>query len=657
MTFVKSLPRLLQEAQCALLCVDAFDTLLLRKSVSLEHRLLKAAKLFCERLELLPTELAPYALAQRRRQIEELAYRARNVAGRGEVRLESIASSLLELVHIDTAYVPEWIACELAVERECLVPNLPLIRMLEQLQASGLSLRVVSDTSLSADALRQLITAVCPPGLQWDEVHTSADLQLTKRDGAIFAAVSDAARVPLSKIAHLGDDLVADWVAPRRCGMTAILRPRSRLHFVMRRTDAVLARGRLQWHHWQHRQAQKRATGGGSGTVGNDLGRDILGPVFAEYCRRLHIYLEHTAAIEGPVVALFCARGGLGLEKLYKLYAGQFSVRGDISVEPLMISRLVAARDALVYGGDGVVGELDYAFDMRDVATLARALSGVDTAPEGDYPSVRAFVEALRSGREAHLYELIVEQAKRFREVWQSLTAGKNGVVLCDTGLYGSTFKMLMQGNLANGGHCVQLARCDYKHLGREHFPLVTGLLTERNGYKPGDSISSILAFWHLIESLVEPDLESVRRFDRRTDGGLVSNLETEGWQQKLVRMPHPKFEEVAQYVAQSAKRPTSDASLAAFELAAKSLERVIMFPDPELVNRLSGRDRPVDFGRDETVSITGRNCDRGNAWTRLFLAKQSLWPSGAVVRAFPHSHRLVQKTIRFGYTVKSWIR
>jgi hypothetical protein len=30
MTFVKSLPRLLQEAQCALLCVDAFDTLLLR---------------------------------------------------------------------------------------------------------------------------------------------------------------------------------------------------------------------------------------------------------------------------------------------------------------------------------------------------------------------------------------------------------------------------------------------------------------------------------------------------------------------------------------------------------------------------------------------------------------------------------------------------
>ncbi|MFM0504623.1 HAD family hydrolase [Paraburkholderia caffeinilytica] len=657
---MKSLPRLLQEGQCALLCVDAFDTLLLRKSVSLDHRLLKTAKLFCARLELRPGELAPYALARRRRQIEQLAYRARDVAARGEVRLESIASSLLELVHIDAAYVPEWIACELAVERESLVPNRPLIRVLEQLQAKGLALRVVSDTSLSADALRTLITAVCPPGLQWDEIHTSADLQLTKRDGTIFAAVSDAAGVPLSKIAHLGDDLVADRDMPRRCGMTSIHRPRSPLHVAMRRTDAILTHSRLQWHHWQHREAQKRAAGGGSGTAGkvrDDLGRDVLGPVFAEYCRRLHVYLAQTAAIEGPVVALFCARGGLGLEKLYKLYAEQFPVRGDISIEPLMISRLVAARDALVYGGEGVVGELDYAFDVRDVAPLARALSGVDTAPEGDYPSVRAFVEALRSGREAHLYELIVEQARRFREVWQALTAGKQGVVLCDTGLYGSTFKMLMQGNLANGGHCVQLARCDYKHLGREHFPFVTGLLTERNGYKPGDSISSILAFWHLIESLVEPDLESVRRFDRRSDGGLVSNLETVGWQQKLARMPHPKFEEVAQYVAQSAKRTTADASLAAFELAAKSLERVIMFPDPELVNRLSGRDRPVDFGRDETVSITGRNCDRANAWTRLFIAKQSLWPSGAVVRAFPRSHRLVQQTIRFGYTVKSWIR
>jgi hypothetical protein len=181
--------------------------------------------------------------------------------------------------------------------------------------------------------------------------------------------------------------------------------------------------------------------------------------------------------------------------------------------------------------------------------------------------------------------------------------------------------------------------------------------LTERNGYKPGDSISSVLAFWHLIESLVEPDLDSVRRFDRRADGSLVSNLETEGWQQRLVRMPDPKFEEIAHYVAQSAKRSTADTSLAEFELAAKTLERVIMFPDPELVNRLADRDRSLDYGRDDTVKVTGPNLSQASAWTRLFVAKQSLWPSGAVVRAFPHSHRLVQKTIRFGYTVRSWIR
>lgn len=654
---MKSLPRVLQEAQCALLCVDAFDTLLLRKPVSLDQRLLKAAKLFCERLGLPPTELAPYALAQRRRQIERIAYRARDVAARGEVRLESIAFSLLELVHIDTAYVPQWIACELAVERECLVPNLPLIRTLAQLQAKGMPLRVVSDTPLSGDALRQLIIAVCPTGLHWDEVHTSADLQLTKRDGTIFAAVSDAAGVPLSRIAHVGDDLLADWTMPRQCGMTAIRVPRSRLHTAMLRANAVLARERLQWNHWRQRQAQKLATRGGSGTVVDALGPEILGPVFAEYCRKLHIYLEQAAAIEGPVVALFCARGGLGLEKLYKLYAAQFPVRGDISVEPLMISRLVAARDALVYGGDGVVGELEYAFDVRDVAGLARALAGTDAAPEGNYATVRAFIDALRSGREAKLYEQIEEQARRFRETWHTLTEGKKSVVLCDTGLYGTTFKMLMQGNLVHEAHCVQLARCDYKRLGREHFRAVTGLLTERNGYKPGDSISSILAFWHLIESLVEPDLESVRRFDRRADGRLVSNLETEGWQQQLVRMPHPKFEEVAQYIARNAKRTTADASLCAYEMAAKSLERAIMFPDPELVNRLAGRERSVDFGRDVTVSIAGRTYEQCSLWTRLSCAKQALWPGGAAVRAFPHSHRLVQTTFKLGYTVKSWIR
>ncbi|CAD6562314.1 HAD family hydrolase [Paraburkholderia sabiae] len=654
---MKSLPRLLEEAQSTLLCVDAFDTLLLRKPVSLEQRLLKAARLFCKRLALRPDQFAPHALARRRRQIEQLAFRARNVAGHGEVRLESVASSLLELAHLDTAFVPEWIACELAVERECLVPNLPLIRELERLRAGGVSLRVVSDTSLSCDALSQLITAVCPPGLQWDAIHTSADLQLTKRDGTIFAAVSDAACVPLARMAHIGDDPTADESMPRRCGMTAILRPRSRLHVAMLRANAALARGQSQWFRWRHDGRYRRAANGSARTTGDTLGTDVLGPVFAEYCRRLHVYLEQTAAVEGSVAALFCARGGLGLEKLYRLYAAQLPARDDIRIEPLMISRLVAARDALVYGGDGVVDELDYSFEVRNVSALARALSGADLAPQGNYATVRPFIEALRSGREPHLWEQIVEQARRFREVWQTLTAGKPGIVLCDTGLYGSTIKMLMQSGLANGSHCVQLARCDYKHHGREHFPAVTGLLTERNGYKPGDSISSVLAFWHLIEGLVEPDLESVRRFDRGADGSLVSNLETEGWQQRLARMPHPKFDEVARYVAGSAKQPAADTSLAAFELAAGRLERAIMFPDPELVNRLTERDRSLDYGRDGTVSVTGPNMRQANAWTRLHVAKQSLWPSGAVVRAFPNSHRLVQKTIRLSYTVRSWIR
>jgi FMN phosphatase YigB (HAD superfamily) len=657
MNFVKYLPQTLEQAHCSLLTVDAFDTLLLRKPISLEQRVVKTARLFCERLDLSPAELAPHALAQRRLQVEQLAHRARNVAARGEVRLESIAASLLELVHIDTAYVPEWIACELAVERECLVPNRPLIRVLERLQAQGFPIRVVSDTPLSAEALRQLLIAVCPPGLQWHEVHTSADLQLTKRDGTIFAAVADAADVALSRIAHLGDDLVADWLMPRQCGMTAIRCPRSRLHTTLMRANRVFARGQSRWQHWRRQRQQQHAAGNRPGAAAGMLGPDVLGPVFAEYCLRLHVYLQQTAAIEGSAVALFCARGGLGLETLYQCYAGQLPARADIRVEPLMISRLVAARDALVYGGAGIVAELEYAFDPWDVGPLARALSGTDMAPEGNYACVRAFVEALRAGREDRLYEQIVEQARCFREVWHAHTVGGQAVVLCDTGLYGTTFKMLRQSALAHESHCVQLARFDYKHLGREHFPALTGLLTERNGYKPGDAISSILAFWHLIETIVEPDLESVRRFDRRPDGTLVSNLESEGWQQKLTQMPNPRFDEIAQYIVRSAKQRTADASLGAFEQAARRLERDIMFPDRELVNRLAGLECSVDYGRDERISITARNCDRGNVWTRLRAAKHSLWPGGAAVRAFPHAHRLVQKTFRFGYTVKSWIR
>jgi hypothetical protein len=270
---------------------------------------------------------------------------------------------------------------------------------------------------------------------------------------------------------------------------------------------------------------------------------------------------------------------------------------------------------------------------------------------------VSDFIAALRAGREPHLYALVVEQAERFRIHWRRLTAGQQGVVICDTGLYGSTFKSLKQSGLALDVHCVQLARCDYKGLGRDHFAELTGLLTERNGYKPGDSISSILAFWHLIEGLLEPELESVRRFERIGEGTVVSNLETQGWQHKLTCMPNPAFDDVARYIARVASQPTADAYIADFERAAARLERMIMFPDAELVNQLAVQERSVDFGRDGTCTIADRNCDRGDVWKRLLAVRRSLWPSGAAVRAFPHSHRILQTTFRLGYTVRSWIR
>ncbi|MGF6238566.1 FMN phosphatase YigB (HAD superfamily) [Paraburkholderia sp. GAS38] len=645
---------LLEKRECLLLSIDAFDTLLLRKPLSLDRRLLRIARLFCSRLGDVTSHIDPRDVAKRRREVERLAFRARDVAARGEVRLTDIAATLLQHIGIDEVFVPDWIACEMAVERASLFPNRSLIRTLRQVVERGIPVRVVSDTTLGQHELSRLISDVCPDIPHLDDIHTSADMQLTKRDGTIFASVASAAGVPASRIVHLGDDLLADCTMPRRCGLTAVHRPRHAAHVVIRRADAAIARAFSGWHASRSQRVRRNVPA--QLKAGTALGSQVLGPIFAEYCRRLHVYLKHAALVEGPIVALFCARGGLGLERLYREFASQFPLSENITLAPLMVSRLIAARDALVFGGEDVVAELEYEFGSRAVKAVAQALSATDQAPSGHYTSLRELIHALRNGAEPDLWDSIAEQAALFREMWRTLADGKS-VVLCDTGLYGSTYKLLEQSGLASDAHCVLLARSDYKGLGRQHFSRVTGLLTERNGYRPGDSISSILAFWHLIESIVEPDLQSVRRFSRGDGGSIVSNLETEGWRNRVEAMPHEQFAEVKAYIRNISTENSSASSVSQFQLSARLLEQVVMFPDIDTVNRLGMRNRSIDFGREATLSITHPDCEQGRPGARLVAVRRSLWPSGAAVKAFPQGGQFVQFAIRLGYSVRPWIK
>jgi hypothetical protein len=64
----------------------------------------------------------------------------------------------------------------------------------------------------------------------------------------------------------------------------------------------------------------------------------------------------------------------------------------------------------------------------------------------------------------------------------------------------------------------IQFARSNYKGHGEEHFPKVTGLMVEQNFYSPFNVCSSVLRYWHLVESLFEPAVSSVHLF---TENGL----------------------------------------------------------------------------------------------------------------------------------------
>ena len=83
-------------------------------------------------------------------------------------------------------------------------------------------------------------------------------------------------------------------------------------------------------------------------TEANDrarFGETVLGPILAEFAFRLWLFAESQPS---EARLLFCARGGLRMRLLYETFLNSIGRSSPLPVDDLMVSRLVAARPALL---------------------------------------------------------------------------------------------------------------------------------------------------------------------------------------------------------------------------------------------------------------------------------------------------------------------
>jgi hypothetical protein len=611
---------------------DVFDTLLLRNSRSERSRIMKGERLFSHLLAQRGWTIAADLLVDARLKAQRLAFRGLTLRGvAGEARLVDIIGRQLSLLGLPHSLVAERVRIELQVEKSSLFANKRLGSILRAHKGSGTRIIAISDTTLPTEAVSELISHFHGPELV-DHVYSSADQGLTKRDGGLFVAVAQAENVALPRIVHLGDDLHADVKTPSAQGITVYHTPRHAYRRYLRSANGVLTEaGRIA----RGKALAAKATAPFDENAVS-FGRQVFGPIVTQFCLLIWLYAVEAETRHKPVL-LFTARGGIGIREAFERVLAKLGLPLSVRRENIMISRLIAARAALLARSDSAIEELDREFRRSVFAEVAEALGGrTYQLPEEWRQPFRAapFMTLLYGNSGAEVLADIEQQNALFTRHFKQLAGDSDRIILCDTGLYGSTQRLLASGFPDMRVETVQFARANYKGHSEEHFPKVTGLVVEQNCYSPLNVYSCVLRYWHLIESLFEPAVPSVRLFAEDELGKVGANCGDISFGAIDPSENNPLLSGALGYID---ALPTHGGAIALrdAEIAWHRLKRAITRPTKAELRCLEVAGRSVDFGRSDVLRVfaPGQN----QTFTRKLMSlKAQLWREGAIAREFP---------------------
>ena len=360
------------------------------------------------------------------------------------------------------------------------------------------------------------------------------------------------------------------------------------------------------------------------------FGRDVFGPIFAEFALRLWIYLNSLAHPEQTSL-LFCARGGLRLQLLFERFLAASGLDHDVRSSALMVSRVVAVRAALLADADCAYEQVGYEFSEDTLLDVARAISGLGQldlsgfASADDLYTREGFRALLASEAGRPVLREIQVQDKLFRAHLAAQSEGRERIILCDTGLFGSTLQLLKNGMPELCWSAAMVARANYKRLAAPHFDQTVGLLVEADHYSPWRTRTSLLRYWQMVEGVLEPVLPSVKTFSGRGES-VVSNLEVDGWQAKVLPEPDSVFAGVLEYI-DDLKPPSAPRVLREANLAWGALHRAIVWPRAEDGDILDMGSRSDDFGLDSV-------CVPRTPGPFAALRGRSMWREGEIARS-----------------------
>jgi FMN phosphatase YigB (HAD superfamily) len=279
-----------------------------------------------------------------RRRAEGAARQAKKLfSGSIEVAIQDIHERLRPGGDVEAS-----VTAELEAEARHCFGFRPVMELIEEAKARGLGVIIVSDTYLSEHQLRALIAQAAGQQIAAaiDHIFPSSAHGVNKADG-LFGPVLETLGAEPGEVLHLGDNYVADQVAPAELGIhTAHLvqfdeQAKARLRLEAASAAIVDPAVRVSRPAFQpHRPAVSLRA---EGSADHALGHDVLGPMLLAYARWLHDEQQAITARTGRKThLLFLLRDGFLPAEVYEAI---FPAAGAQRIE---ISRQTAARAGLI---------------------------------------------------------------------------------------------------------------------------------------------------------------------------------------------------------------------------------------------------------------------------------------------------------------------
>lgn len=380
--------------------------------------------------------------------------------------------------------------------------------------------------------------------------------------------------------------------------------------------------------------------------LGHSIGYELLGPVVHRWLLGLE---QHVAFFgDGDTRFLFCARAGVRIKELYKIYIEGRGRSIPDNMRTLWVSRLALCKGLYSSEPNRVAKIIEVEYQAQSIRTIIQGL--LRHAPEilqrCDLTSKDLDADAHNFGgwltsksSTARLIGDYLEQSSRaFNSNLDSILSGSSKAVLIDSGWQGTGQSLLHHGRPDVDWYGLYIGRILTPSHDHTITDRVIGLLFQAESFDPKKPETAVTLHRHLFETLLEPNAPSIEEViggpcDNVAKAQIAANkaAEVDQEQDRIFLM-------VREYLRDHTNLEPAEI-LSRHQAAMPKLARILANPSRQEALSIFAKDRSADFGKDLHVPVLISDGDAKNLpphyANRDNRIQHSLWPQGQIALEF----------------------